>query len=149
MLPPRGFEEIAAVCCQAKAKYVAADERDNGARAALNFGHTFAHAIEKYYAYKKYNHGQAVAVGIRLALETGEKLGVTPGKVREDVLRVADKAKLDTALAVPPAELVPHMKGDKKSLSGKLRLVLIEEIGKPVLYEMSFDELKNALDGIR
>ncbi|MDR0906621.1 MAG: 3-dehydroquinate synthase [Oscillospiraceae bacterium] len=139
------LEQLVALCCRLKARYVAEDERDTGARAALNFGHTFAHAIEKYYDYARYNHGEAVAIGMRLALEAGEKLGVTPTSTVLDVRAAIEQAGLDTSLELSPRELVPLMLGDKKNTSANISLVLLQDLGKPIVYEISPRELEELL----
>ncbi|MDR0445724.1 MAG: 3-dehydroquinate synthase [Oscillospiraceae bacterium] len=133
------------LCCRLKAGLVARDERDTGARMALNFGHTFAHAIEKHGDYAQFNHGEAVAIGMRLALETGERLGVTPPGVRREIMSVISKAGLDTELDFPATELIPHMSGDKKRDGDGVTLVLLRDIGDVVLRETTHEELEAAL----
>ncbi|MDR0857441.1 MAG: 3-dehydroquinate synthase [Oscillospiraceae bacterium] len=142
------ISELIYLCCKAKAAVVAEDELDTGARMTLNFGHTFGHAIEKYYDYKRYNHGEAVAIGMRLALETGQFLGVTPENVTHEVIKLMTKSGLTYNLDVsaraflPLRELVPLMLGDKKNSGGSIKLVLLEDIGKPVMHEISAKELE-------
>jgi 3-dehydroquinate synthase len=145
LIPGGDIAEIVYLCCRAKARYVAEDERDTGARAALNFGHTFGHAIEKYFGYARYNHGEAVAIGMRLALETGEKLGITERGAAESALRLFEAAGLDTALDIPERELVALMGSDKKNTRDALRLVLLRRIGEPVLREITAAELEALL----
>ncbi|MDR1065399.1 MAG: 3-dehydroquinate synthase [Oscillospiraceae bacterium] len=142
---PGGEAELIYLCCRAKAELVAQDELDTGARMTLNFGHTFGHAIEKRYNYVRYNHGEAVAIGMRLALETGVKLGITPPETASEIADAADRAGLDTALGAPPRELVMHMTADKKRSGGKISLVLLRGIGEPVIYDISAEELEAAL----
>src|SRR5205823_3206266 len=60
-------------CVRTKLGVVAADERDQGVRASLNLGHTFAHALESATGYRRYRHGEAVAVGLRVALRLSER----------------------------------------------------------------------------
>ncbi|MDR0916447.1 MAG: 3-dehydroquinate synthase [Oscillospiraceae bacterium] len=142
------LEELAYVCCELKARLVEVDEFDTGARQALNLGHTFGHAIEKFYDFKRYSHGDAVAIGLRLALETGVKLGVTPPDVAADVLEVMARAELRTTLDIEPSELVPHMQSDKKAAAGRLRLVLIEGLGKPLLYDIDAASLTTLIKSL-
>ncbi|MDR0935499.1 MAG: 3-dehydroquinate synthase [Oscillospiraceae bacterium] len=134
--------ELIYLCCKAKAKVVAEDELDTGARMYLNFGHTFGHAIEKYYAYKRYNHGEAVAIGMRLALEVGQALGLTPKAAADEVLELAARNGLDTALEISPRELLPLMLGDKKNSNSNIKLILLRDIGLPVVHEISLKELE-------
>ena len=139
------LEEIVALCCASKATFVACDELDTGARAALNFGHTFAHAIEAIFDYGRYNHGEAVAIGMRFALEVGATLKITPQSAVDMVADAMARAGIDTALPIAARELVPLMTGDKKNTSGDITLVLLEEIGKPILYKISPEKLESLL----
>jgi 3-dehydroquinate synthase len=135
------WDEIVLACCRKKAGVAAGDPRDNGARRHLNFGHTFAHALEKYRDYGSINHGEAVAAGMRLALETGERLGVTPASVREDIISLMDFLGLDAVPSVPVGELLPIMLGDKKNNPGSLNLVLLRGAGCPEIFPISPDRL--------
>jgi 3-dehydroquinate synthase len=123
--------------CRAKADIVTQDERENGLRALLNLGHTFAHAYE---AEAKYGgdvlHGEAVAVGMIQALTLSHRLGHCPGqdleRARRHFLTVglptspADLGLGDTA----PAELIAHMYQDKKVDAGRLTFILARGIGE-------------------
>jgi 3-dehydroquinate synthase len=135
------FEELVRLCCRAKAKLVEADECDTGARRALNFGHTFGHAIEKYYNYGKFNHGEAVARGIAIALDVGVALGVTPEKTRGEALALMEARGLDTALEIPRRELIPLTASDKKNENGAVTLILLKGVGEPVVYKTNEEEL--------
>ena len=144
--PPSGdTERLIALCCRLKAKYVAHDEQDTGLRAALNFGHTFAHAIEKRFDYRRYNHGEAVAIGMKLALDVGVKLGVTSADAQERVLRAIEAACPQEALDFPAQELIPLMASDKKNKSANISLVLLRELGRPILRELDPQRLAELL----
>ena len=67
------IEYIIHTCCNIKRQVVENDEKDTGERMILNFGHTIGHAIEKYYNYKKYTHGEAVAIGMYEITKISEK----------------------------------------------------------------------------
>jgi 3-dehydroquinate synthase len=123
--------------CQAKAKIVAADEREWGDRALLNFGHTFAHALEAETGYSnELLHGEAVAIGMIMAFELSQSLGLCPA---EDALRTRRHFE-KIGLPVTPKiihgrkwdakALLGHMRHDKKVRDGKLRFVLTRGIGK-------------------
>ena len=123
--------------CQAKAKIVAADEREWGDRALLNFGHTFAHALEAETGYSnELLHGEAVAIGMIMAFELSQSLGLCPA---EDALRTRRHFE-KIGLPVTPKiirgrkwdakALLAHMRHDKKVRNGKLRFVLTRGIGK-------------------
>jgi 3-dehydroquinate synthase len=121
--------------CSAKARVVAADERESGVRATLNLGHTFGHAIETHQGYGVWLHGEAVAVGTVMALDMSERLGWITAAERERAVRLFIAAGLPV---VPPKDMTPedfmeHMAVDKKVLDGKLRLVLLRGLGEAVV----------------
>jgi 3-dehydroquinate synthase len=119
--------------CRCKANVVAEDERESGIRAILNFGHTFGHAIETATEYKTWLHGEAVGFGMLMALDLSRALGL----VSQEDLLVAEKIIFDAKLprSVPDAiknasQMLELMGHDKKVIAGKLRLVLLEGLGK-------------------
>ena len=117
-------------CCELKARIVAADEREAGVRALLNFGHTFGHAIETGTGYGAWLHGEAVAAGMVMAAELSALMGhlrrTEVRRVRE-LLRRAGLPVSGPALA--PERLMELMALDKKAAKGKMRFVLLESIG--------------------
>ena len=126
-----------ATSCRAKAATVAADETEQGARARLNLGHTFGHALEAETGYSaRLLHGEAVAIGMVLAFDLSADLGLAP---RADAGRVRAHLKaagLPVSIADIPGEplaverLVHHMKQDKKVVGGTLTLILAHGIGR-------------------
>lgn len=121
--------------CAAKARVVAADERESGVRATLNLGHTFGHAIETHKGYGVWLHGEAVAAGTVMALDMSERLGWITTAERERAVRLFLAAGLPV---VPPEDMTPedfmeHMAVDKKVLDGRLRLVLLRGLGDAVV----------------
>jgi 3-dehydroquinate synthase len=118
-------------CCALKAKTVTADERDEkGVRAILNFGHTFAHAIETARGYGRYRHGEAVAVGMICAAELSMKLGLLDESAVERIEKLIACTGLPTQIEdASPDELIKIMVKDKKTRAGKLRFILIDRIG--------------------
>ena len=121
--------------CAAKAKVVNADERESGVRAILNLGHTFGHAIETHMGYGVWLHGEAVAAGTVMALEMSCQLGWIGEAERDRAIRLLQRAALPV---VPPAQMRPqdfleHMAVDKKVLDGRLRLVLLRQLGEAVV----------------
>ncbi len=120
--------------CEHKARIVAADERETGDRALLNLGHTFGHALETATGYgDALLHGEAVAIGMAMAFSLSEKLGLCPSSDAEAVARHLEDVGLP---ARPPAldcgadRLVELMEHDKKSVGGKITLVLARGIGQ-------------------
>lgn len=114
--------------CEIKAAVVSEDEREMGKRALLNFGHTFAHAIENCLGYGEWLHGEAVAAGMVLAAALSE---IDPAE-KDRIAALIESAGLPTA---PPAiaadKLVAAMQMDKKVQAKQLRFVLLKSIGEP------------------
>jgi len=119
-----------------KARVVGRDERETGLREILNYGHTFAHALESVTKYRRYQHGEAVAWGMIAAAFLGHELGLTRA---QDVSRiVALIRRLGPLLPWPrvsPAVLLQAMRSDKKTRSGVLRFVLSPRIGEARSYD--------------
>ena len=120
--------------CELKARIVAEDERECGARALLNFGHTFGHAIEAATGYGTWLHGEAVAAGMVMAAELSALMGHLK---KTDVSRVREllgRARLPVAGPQLAAErLLEAMALDKKAAKGKTRFVVLESIGRAAL----------------
>jgi 3-dehydroquinate synthase len=117
--------------CANKAAVVSADEREGGVRAILNLGHTFGHAIETAQGYGQWLHGEAVAVGMLLALELSARRGMVPATEVAGLRELLLTAGLPVE---PPADMTAAdflglMARDKKVLDGRMRLVLLEAIG--------------------
>ncbi len=138
--------------CGAKAAIVAADERESGQRALLNFGHTFGHALEAATGYsKKLLHGEAVAIGMAMAFSISVEMGLCP---REDYERVLAHYKL-TGLPASPTTvrarwdinaLMESFTRDKKAKDGKLTFILTRGIGKAfVTQEVGRNQLRDTL----
>lgn len=118
--------------CRHKAEVVAKDEREQGIRALLNFGHTFAHAIETATGYALWLHGEAVGLGMRLAGRLSAQTGTLASAQLERLEHLLDMAGVPDAL--PPGldagTCLELMRGDKKVRDGRLRLVLLRDIGE-------------------
>jgi len=122
--------------CANKAEVVAADERESGERALLNLGHTFGHAIETGLGYGEWLHGEAVAAGTLIAAELSCRLGWITADTVERIEKLFVRAGLPVhGAALGAARYLELMSHDKKVLDGRLRLVLLEGIGKAVMSE--------------
>jgi 3-dehydroquinate synthase len=118
-------------CCQLKAQIVAADERESGQRALLNFGHTFGHAIEGGTGYGAWLHGEAIAAGMVMAAELSTHLGMLARPDLDRVRKLIARAGLPIAGPALSAErLLELMSVDKKAEQGKIRFVLLSSIGR-------------------
>jgi shikimate kinase/3-dehydroquinate synthase len=117
-------------CARTKLDVVAADERDTGRRAALNLGHTLAHALESATGYGAFRHGEAVALGLLAALRISEhEVGLDPG-VREQVRDLLAANALPLGFAGPQTgALLTHMDRDKKRAGERRNLVLLRAPG--------------------
>jgi 3-dehydroquinate synthase len=113
-----------------KAQVVSQDERESGLREILNYGHTFAHALEAVTRYRRYQHGEAVAWGLMCAALLGHEVVDTPA---DDVARIIALVRRIGPLppwpAVPPQKLFDAMRADKKTKFGKVRFVLSPRLG--------------------
>lgn len=144
--------------CLAKARIVAADERETtDLRALLNLGHTFGHALEAETGYgPDLLHGEAVGAGMAMAFDLSARLGLCPAKDAQRVRRHLGLVGLPVRLRAiggdnrrswDTARLVDHMRGDKKAESGKLVFVLARGIGGAfVTREVDEAALRNLLD---
>ena len=124
-----------------KARIVANDERespdkvDAKSRKILNFGHTFAHAIEKVTNYRYLKHGEAVGYGIRFAAELSKKLGL----LSQDRVNLLNDVVHRAGPLPPINNLYPRVifetfKYDKKLINNSLQWVLLKDVGKPVIF---------------
>ena len=152
-LEPDPIRRAVVTSCRMKAAIVAVDEREEGERALLNFGHTFGHALEAETGFSsRLLHGEAVALGMVLAFDFAARLGLVAAPEGERVRRHFAAAGLPTALAdvglagIPAERLLAHMGKDKKVRDGKIALILPRRIGDAfVMKDTPLDELHDFL----
>ncbi len=120
--------------CEIKARVVEQDERESGVRAILNFGHTFAHAIESAAGYGAWLHGEAVGAGMVLAARLSARLGRIAPADAERLTHLVQRARLPTR---PPPIAVERwlefMGRDKKNEGGRMTLILLDALGSAVI----------------
>lgn len=126
------IQQIVVESCKIKAKIIQDDPFEKGERAILNYGHTFAHAIEAATGYRVFLHGEAVSIGMGCAARLARYMKLTDNHLFERQNALCQKVGLPTEI---PSELsIDHlielMEGDKKSESGKINLILPKKIGK-------------------
>jgi 3-dehydroquinate synthase len=155
--PARQIQAIAR-CCQAKAEIVAEDEKEHGRRALLNLGHTFGHALEAWAGYSaKLLHGEAVSIGMVLAFQMSEEMGLCPDGRSERVIahllaaglpvQIADLAERTGGRLPDADQLMDLMTQDKKAKGGKVPFILVREIGDAfVTNAVEPDRLKRFLE---
>lgn len=121
--------------CANKADVVAQDEHEGGIRAILNFGHTFGHAIETAQGYGNWLHGEAVAAGMVMAADLSMRRGDISQADLNRIIGLLARAKLPIQAPenMAPEQFVELMGVDKKVLDGRLRLVLLESLGKAIV----------------
>lgn len=144
-----GLAKLISECCRIKATYVALDERDQGVRAHLNLGHTFAHALESYGQYARWLHGEAVAIGLYCAAILSKQLGILSDEhvaLVENLLIMAElpyKIPQDVELE----KLMDLMRLDKKIKEDNIRFIVIKEPGDCYLeHQVTQDRLRNSLE---
>src|SRR5438270_541129 len=152
-LAPEALRRAVRTSCAMKAEIVAGDEREEGDRALLNFGHTFGHALETETGFStRLLHGEAVALGMVLAYDFAARLGLAAADEASRVRRhLADKG-LPPRLAplglsrTPPERLLAHMSKDKKVRDGQITLIMPRRIGEVfVMKDAPIDPLRDFL----
>jgi len=126
------LKKIVLECSRIKANVVASDEKEvKGIRTILNFGHTIGHAIEAACKYNAYSHGEAVALGMRVAIEISRRLNlvtrITANKMDQSLTDVGLPTKIRKVSVKDTLRVMEH---DKKFQKGKNRFVLVTRIGK-------------------
>ncbi|PHR54039.1 MAG: 3-dehydroquinate synthase [Arcobacter sp.] len=122
-----------------KAMVVSKDEKERGLRAALNYGHTFGHVIEKETSYTKYLHGEGVAIGMMMANELATRLGLMKVEEEQRIKKLLLKYKLPVAYDIKDVEIFYEAFFlDKKSLDSKITFIIPKHIGDV--------ELRNDID---
>ena len=136
----RAEEELVERALLVKKAFVEEDFRDQGRRAALNLGHTFAHAIEAR-SHFGVSHGDAVAIGLCLACAISERMGRAEKGLTERVSRLLRALGLPTETGISPKQLCRAMVSDKKRRGGSIRFVLPEAPGKWEFCEIPVEKL--------
>jgi 3-dehydroquinate synthase len=152
-LAPEQLRRAVITSCAMKAEIVAGDEREEGDRALLNFGHTFGHALETETGFSsRLLHGEAVGLGMVLAFDFAARLGLVDPEEATRVRRHLADAGLPTQIAeiglagTPADNLIRHMSKDKKVRDGRIALILPRRIGETfVMREAPADQLRGFL----
>lgn len=129
------LQHMVSRCCQIKADIVALDEKEHGVRALLNLGHTFGHAFEALTNYRRYNHGEAVAIGIVCASRLSCELGLLAREDMDRINSLIEKVGLPVAYSnLGKRDIIQQMYKDKKTVGGRLQLVLPTELGHSQIF---------------
>ncbi|MBU4251489.1 MAG: 3-dehydroquinate synthase [Candidatus Omnitrophica bacterium] len=148
---PAALEIIINACSRIKAGIVTQDEKEtSGLRSILNFGHTIGHAIEAAGGYKGYNHGQAVSLGMIVAVDLSKKLGLIAAKSAARIKNLIKLYGLPVKIkGVAVAKIIRAHYHDKKFSGKENKFVLIEGIGKPrIVRNIKLDLIKEAVRGV-
>ncbi len=143
-LDPKCLETIIEKSVRIKAEVVSKDERETGLRAHLNFGHTFGHSIEKTWNYKTFTHGEAVAIGMKMACDYSRENGFFPEEEWKQALRIFSEYELKTSV---PKNRLPkifdNLWFDKKTSEEGLNFILIRKIGEVFKTKVDEASMKN------
>ncbi len=137
--------------CQIKADVVRQDEKEStGLRAILNFGHTFAHAIEAGMGYGAWLHGEAVGCGMVMAADLSCRMGWLDQETVDRIRNLVRKVRLpDMAPDMASERWLDLMRVDKKNLDGEIRFVLLKKLGETVITKVPQNMLLETLDTYR
>ena len=120
--------------------YVNKDERetlyDNNSRAMLNFGHTIGHAIESHYNYKKFNHGEAISIGMITEAKISNYLGLLSSNELDRIVTHFRKCRLKIFDdIIKNKTLIKKLTKDKKNFLNNINFSLIDKIGSSIFYK--------------
>lgn len=128
---PTVLAEVIAHCCKMKADIVAQDETETSLRMLLNFGHTFAHAIEAAGQWQTYNHGEAVAIGMHGAALLSQQLNLCSPQAVKELKQLLLRYQLPlVAQGMTADDILPFLQRDKKVLNGAIQWILLTKLGE-------------------
>ena len=137
------IEDILYKCCYIKKSVVERDEKDLGERMLLNFGHTLGHAIEKYYNFTGYSHGEAVAIGMYNISLKSEDEGITEKGVAEEIKEILINYDLPYKVDIKDNnKIIDTISLDKKNIGNVLKVILLKSIGESIIYDTTSDFFK-------
>ena len=145
-LEPAALHRIIRTSCAIKAAVVSADEREGDRRRILNFGHTVGHALETLGSYRRYKHGEAVAIGMVVAARLAERLGLADASVATRIRALTERTRLPSDL--PPhsaSALIRAMRQDKKVQDRRIHFVLPDRIGHVVVRPVEEPAIRHVL----
>ncbi|MGL5414971.1 MAG: 3-dehydroquinate synthase [Clostridium sp.] len=139
----KNIEYIIYTCCNIKRAVVENDEKDLGERMILNFGHTIGHAVETFYDYGKYTHGECVAIGMYNIFKITEEKKLTKNIYSENLKELLIKYDLPYEMDESIREkILKTIALDKKNMGKILKVILVREIGKAEIYDTNVEFFK-------
>ncbi|AOR24492.1 3-dehydroquinate synthase [Clostridium taeniosporum] len=137
------IEDIIYTCCNIKRIVVENDEKDKGERMLLNFGHTLGHAIEAYYNFNKYTHGEAVGIGMYKISKISEEKGIISEGISNEIKDILVNYSLPYDIDIENLDkILETISLDKKNIDNVLKVVLLKEIGDAFLQNTNIDFFK-------
>jgi 3-dehydroquinate synthase len=146
------LEAVVATCCSAKARIVERDEREEtGLRMVLNYGHTVGHALEALSGYRRWLHGEAVAIGMAAAGRLAVRLGWTDAGVAARQEALLEGVGLPTRFSgITPREVTDALRHDKKARDGRVPFILMKGVGRAeVCHDVPTDTVAEVLREIQ
>lgn len=138
------IDDIIWQCCDLKRHVVEQDERDQGERLKLNYGHTFGHALEAATNYQMYSHGQAISIGMQIINDLTPQLSLSD---KQRIAQLLTHFKLPTTYTAEDIQrLRPYLTADKKILNQQLKLVKLTTIGHSIIDAVAVNELMDILE---
>lgn len=141
------IEEIIFECVDIKRGVVERDEKEQGERALLNFGHTIGHGIEKLHNFSGVSHGEAVGIGMLMISEIGEKAGLTEKGTADRIKAVLEKYNMKTSDNHSAESIIEAMQSDKKRTLNGINFVMLKSIGNSFIYPVENEKI-NKLFGL-
>lgn len=134
------IEDIIYTCCNIKRIIVERDEKDLGERMILNFGHTLGHAIEKYYGFSEFTHGEGVAIGMYLITKLAENKGLVKKEFSENIKNILVRYGLPFEVELVDKDIIIEtISLDKKNMGSRLKVIIMKEIGNAEIYDTTID----------
>jgi len=133
---PDVLSPIIATSCRIKAAVVQEDEREHGRRRLLNFGHTAGHALESITKYRRFRHGEAVAIGMNVAADLAVARGALPADARDALGQlIVGLGPLPSIADLRVEDALEAIRRDKKVVNGRLHFVLPVALGRAVVVD--------------
>lgn len=133
--------DVITTCCKNKLYVVQQDEKDNGLRLTLNFGHTLAHALEKCDGIH-ISHGHAVAIGMAVITKSSQEMSQTKQGTYKEIVSMLDSFSLPhISPDVDMQKVLQYAQRDKKTFNSKLKLILLKDVGECFIHPVSYDKL--------
>lgn len=143
----KDIDEIIYTCCGIKAAIVERDEKDTGERMLLNFGHTIGHAIEQFFNFTGYSHGEAVAMGMYAITKLGEEIGTTKIGTSGIIKEILIKYNLPWSLPEIKTEaIIETISHDKKNIGNSMNFILLESIGNSFIKKIQMASIVEYLE---